>query len=90
MKEVWLVYIVYQYDGYYDTAVYSTKEKAYNAADKLVREYKDTGYSIANGYDDVIFSRDIHGEFGFIRLADKYGGVEISVEKKILDKDVLI
>ena len=82
MKEVWLVYVVYQYDGYDNTEVYSTKEKACDAADQLVFEFKEDGYTIADGYDDIVFSEDVLGDRADTRLGDKYGEVEITVEKK--------
>lgn len=82
MKEVWLVYVVYQYDGYDNTEVYSTKEKACDAADQLVFEFKEDGYTIADGYDDIVFSEDMLGDYADTRLGDKYGEVEITVEKK--------
>ena len=82
MKEVWLVYVVYQYDGYDDTEVYITKEKACDAADQLVFEFKEDGYTIADGYDDIVFSEDMLGDCAYTRLGDKYGEVEITVEKK--------
>lgn len=83
MKEVWLVYVIYQYDGYDDTEVYSTKEKACDAADQLVFEFKEDGYTIADGFDDIEFSKDMAGDCDCIRL-DKDGQVEITVEKKII------
>ena len=83
MKEVWLVYVIYQYDGYEDTEVYSTKERACDAADQLVFEFKEDGYAIADGFDDVNFVKDMTGDCDYIRL-DKNGEVEITVEKKIV------
>lgn len=88
--KVWLVYVVYQYDGYYDIAVYSTKDKACDAADKLVHELRDAGYSTVDWCDSAIFSRDTNERSQCMVLANNYEGVEISVEMKILDKRMLI
>jgi hypothetical protein len=83
MQEVWLVYVIY-HDGYNGTEVYSTKEKACGAADQLVFEFQQDGYTIADGYDDIVFSKDMINDVDFIRLVDKHGEVEITVEKKIV------
>lgn len=82
MQEVWLVRVVYQYDVYDDTEVYSTKEKACEAADQLVFEFKQDGYVIADGYDDIVFLEDMTDDLDYTRLANNYGEVEITVEKK--------
>lgn len=82
MQEVWLVYVVYQYDGYDNTEVYGTKEKACDAADQLVFEFKEDGYTIADGFDDVVFSENMEHELCYTRLTNKDGEVEITVEKK--------
>ena len=84
MQEVWLVYVVYQYDGYDNTEVYSTKEKACEAADQLVFEFEQDGYVTADGYADVVFSDDMTGDLDYTVLENKYGEVEITVEKKFL------
>lgn len=84
MQEIWLVYIIYQYDGYDDTEVYSLKEKACRAADREVRKFKKEGYKIADGYDDVSFDILSADGFGYLRLENKDGEVEIVVEKKFL------
>lgn len=83
MKEVWIVYVLYQYDGYGDTEVYGTKEKACDAADQLVFEFKEGGYVIADDFDDVDFATHMIGDCDYIRL-DKNGEVEITVEKKMV------
>lgn len=83
MKEVWLVYVIYQYDGYGDTEVYSTKEKACEAADQLVLEFKEDGYVVAEEFYDMAFTEDMMGDCDYVRL-DKDGEVEITVEKKIV------
>ena len=83
MKEVWIVYVIYQYDGYGDTEVYETKERACDAADQLVFEFKEDGYVITDGFDDVDFATHMTGDCDYIRL-DKNGEVEITVEKKIV------
>ena len=84
MQEVWLVYVVYQYDGYDNTEVYSTKEKACEAADQLVFEFEQDGYVTADGYGDVVFSDDMTGDLDYTVLENKYGEVEITVEKKVI------
>ena len=84
MQEVWLVYVVYQYDGYDGAEVYSTKEKACDAADQLVFEFKEGGYVIADGYDDIVFSEDMTDDLDYITLENRDGEVEITVEKKII------
>lgn len=82
-KEVWIVYVLYQYDGYEDTEVYETREKACDAADQLIFEFKQEGYVIADGFVDKDFSKEMIGDCDYIRL-DKDGEVEITVEKKIV------
>jgi hypothetical protein len=86
MSEVWLVYVIYQYDGYDNTEVYSTKEKACEAADKLVSEFKhmSDGYTIADGFDDIVFTEDMKGDCDYIRLENHGGQVDITVEKKLI------
>lgn len=86
MKEVWLVYVIYQYDGYENTEVYSTKEKACDAADQLVCEFKNEHdpYMVADGFDDFVFSEEMQGDCDYIRLENHNGQVEITVEKKII------
>lgn len=83
MKEVWLVYVIYQYDGYGDTEVYSTKEKACEAADQLIFEFKEEGYVVAEEFYDMTFTEDMAGDCDYTRL-DKDGEVEITVEKKVI------
>lgn len=82
MNEVWLVYVIYQYDGYGGTEVYSTKAKACDAADQLVFEFKQDGYVVANGYADIDFSNEMANDLCYTRLMNKDGEVEITVEKK--------
>ena len=84
MQEVWLVYVIYQYDGYDNTGVYSTKEKACDAADQLVFEFKEDGYTIADGCDDTVFTKDMKDNWDYIRLENHDGQVEITVEKKLV------
>lgn len=88
--KVWLIYVVYQYEGCYDTAVYSTKDKACDEADKLIYKLRDAGYSIVNWCDSGVFSRDTHEHSQCIVLANDYDEVSISVEMKILDERMLI
>lgn len=84
MQEVWLVYVVYQYDGYENTEVYSTKEKACEAAHQLVFEFEEDGYTIIDDVDVVFAKPDGNWEWDYITLANDCGEVEIIVEKKIV------
>ena len=84
MQEVWLVRVVYQYDGYDDTEVYSTKEKACEAADQLVFEFKEDGYQIADGFYDDAFAEDMFDDMEYVILENKNGQVDITVEKKLV------
>lgn len=84
MKEVWLVRVVYQYDGYDNTEVYSIKGKACEAANQLVFEFEEDGYVQLDTYDDVEFSEDTMGDFCYTRLGNLSGEVEIAIEKKII------
>lgn len=84
MQEVWLVRVVYQYDGYDDTEVYSTKEKACEAADQLVFEFKEDGYQICDGFYDDAFSEDMFDDMEYVILENRNGEVEITVEKKLV------
>ena len=83
MNEVWLVYVIYQFDGYDNTEVYSTKEKAIDAADQLIKEFKEIGYKVTDDFKDVTFEEADNGsDVMYIRLTDGNGEVEITVEKK--------
>lgn len=84
MQEVWLVRVVYQYDGYDDTEVYSTKEKACEAADQLVFEFKEDGYQIGDGFYDDSFVEDMFDDMEYVILENTNGQVEITVEKKLI------
>lgn len=84
MNEVWLVRVVYQYDGYDDTEVYDAKEKACDAADQLVFEFKEDGYKISDGFYDDAFTEDMFDDMEYVVLENKNGEVEITVEKKIV------
>lgn len=88
MNEVWLVYVIYQYDGYDNTEVYSTREKAINAADQLIKEFKENNYKVTDDFEDVTFGEaillGIDSDVMYIRLADWGGEVEITVEKKMV------
>lgn len=82
MNEVWLVYVIYQYDGYDDTEVYNTREKAVDAADQLIFEFKEDGFKVVDGFEDVTFEEAGYTNCNYIRLTNGYGEVEITVEKK--------
>ena len=84
MQEVWLVRVVYQYDGYDDTGVYGTKAKACEAADQLVFEFKEDGYQIGDGFYDDAFVEDILDDMDYVILENQNGQVEITVEKKLV------
>jgi hypothetical protein len=84
MQEVWLVYVIYEYDGYDDTEVYNTKEKACEAADQLVFEFKQDGYQIDYGFDDIVFSEDMTNDCEYTVLESRNRHVEIVVEKKLV------
>lgn len=84
MQEVWLVRVVYQYDGYDGTEVYSTKEKACEAADQLVFEFKEDGYQIDDGFYNDAFVEYMFDDMEYVILENRYGEVEITVEKKII------
>lgn len=84
MQEVWLVYVVYQYDGYDGAEVYSTKEKACEAADQLVFEFKEDGYAIADGFEDILFSENMDSNCEYTVLENHDGEVEITVLKKLV------
>ena len=84
MQEVWLVRVVYQYDGYDDTEVYSTKAKACEAADQLVFEFKEDGYQIGEGFYEDAFVEDMFDDMEYVILENRNGQVEITVEKKMV------
>lgn len=88
MNEVWLVYVIYQFDGYDNTEVYSTREKAIDAADQLIKEFKENNYKVSDDFEDITFEEavllDAGSDVMYIRLADWGGEVEITVEKKIV------
>lgn len=81
MKEVWLVYVISQNDGYDDTEVYGTKEKACDAADQLVFEFEQEGFTRVDETNEYYFIENMTGDCDSIRL-NKEGEVEITVEKK--------
>ena len=84
MKEVWLVRVEYQYDGYDTTEVYDSKMKACDAADQLVFEFKNKGYQNGDGFYDIVFSEEMDDDMDYVILEDKFGEVEITVERKIV------
>ncbi len=87
MNEVWLVYVIYQFDGYDNTEVYSTREKAIDAADQLIFEFKEDGYKVAEGFEDLTFEEVLllnDSDVMYTRLTDGDGEVEITVEKKMV------
>ena len=84
MQEVWLVRVVYQYDGYDDTEVYNTKARACEAANQLMFELKEDGYQIDDGFYDDAFMEDMFDDMEYVILENCNGGVEITVEKKIV------
>jgi hypothetical protein len=84
MQEVWLVYVIYQYDGYDNTDVYDSKKKACEAADDLVFDFKQDGYELGDGCEDILFSRDMEDNWCCQILENKYGEVKICVEKKLV------
>ena len=83
-KEVYLVYVIDEHEGYDNTEVYSTEEKAVDAAEQLIFEYEQDGFTITKDYLDVVLERDIVSGCCSVRLSDKDGEVEITVEKKII------
>lgn len=83
---VYLVYVIYQYDGYGDTEVYGTREKTINAADQLLFEFQQDGYEINPDYadKDATFSDYIDYDLICIRLSKDNGDVDVTVEKKFV------
>lgn len=83
---VYLVYVIYQYDGYDNTEVYGTREKAVDAADQLLFEFQQDGYEINPDYadKDTTFSDCIDDDLIYIRLSKDNGDVDVTVEKKIV------
>ena len=81
MKEVWLVYVISQNDGYDDTEVYDTKEKACDATDQLVFEFEQEGFTRIDKANEYCFIENMISDCDSIRL-NKEGEVEITVEKK--------
>lgn len=81
MKEVWLVYVISQNDVYDDTEVYGTKEKACDAADQLVFEFEQEGFTRVDEANEYYFIENMISDCDSIRL-NKEGEVEITVEKK--------
>ena len=84
MQEVWLVSVIYQYDGYDGSEVYGTKEKACEAANQLVFEFEEEGYIQLDLYDDDKFSADRIGDWCYTILGSLSGEVEIKIEKKLV------
>lgn len=86
--EVYLVYVIYEYDGYDGATVYSTKEKAIDAADQLLFEFQQDGFKINTDYADeedtfsTCFSELVNDGYVYIRLGNSSGDVEIVVERK--------
>ena len=83
---VYLVYVIYQYDGYDNTEVYRTREKAIDAADQLLFEFQQDGYEVNPDYvdKDTTFSDCIDDDLICIRLSKYNGDVDVTVEKKIV------
>lgn len=84
--KVYLVYVIYQYDGYDNAEVYSTRDKAIDAADQLLFEFQQDGYEINSDYadEDTSFEDFIDGSLMYIRLGNEDGDVEITLEEKIV------
>lgn len=84
-KKVYMVYTIYQYDGYDDAEIYADATSAAEAADQLLSEFLNNGYTIDPEYGDENFSfADNPRESKFIRLNSSSGDVEITMEEKKL------
>jgi hypothetical protein len=83
-ENVYLVYVISQHEGYCDTEVYKTSETACDAAEQLVFEYEQDGYTIMPNYTNINFARDIISGCCSIRVENENDEVEIIVEKKIV------
>ena len=83
-ENVYLVYVISQHEGYCDTEVYKTSETACDAAEQLVFEYEQNGYTIMPNYTNINFARDIISGCCSIRVENENDEVEIVVEKKIV------
>ena len=64
--------------------MYSTREKALDAADQLLLKFQHDGYKINPDYADenATFSENSNEDLIRIGLSDSDGDVEITVEKK--------
>lgn len=84
--KVYLVYIIYNYDGYDNLEVYNTREKAIEAADKILFKLKQDGYKINPDYadEDIEFKDFFNDNLICIRLGNKDRDVEITLEEKIV------
>lgn len=82
--DVWLVCVVYQYDGYADTEVYETVEKANDAANQLLLDFQYDGYEINSDFSDVKRFDESCGDMAYVCLGNGniIGHVEISRERK--------
>ena len=84
-KKVYMVYTIYQYDGYDDAEIYADATSAAEAADQLLSEFLNNGYTINPEYGDENFSfAGNPRESKFIRLNSSSGDVEITMEEKKL------
>lgn len=81
MNSVYLVYVIYQYDGYDDTDVFSSKEKAAEHADLLLNEFKQEGYEIINRDKNATF-KNIKDPYIYFRLGSDYGELDIILEEE--------
>ena len=82
--KVYMVYVIYEYDGYDNTEIYSTREKAVDAADQLLFEFQQDGYKINPDYadEDATFATCVDDTLVCIRLGNEKGDVEITIEEK--------
>lgn len=82
---VYLVYTVYRYDGLDEIFVYSTKEKAIEAADKAVQNFLGNEYEFSDGYENFSsFLYAIASDYATVTLDNDDGEVRIEIEKKVV------
>ena len=84
--KVYVVYLIYQYDGFDKMMVCASREAAAIVASKELESFRNQGYKAADGYPERYhfgdYERPPFPESMSYRLANKDGEVEINIEEQ--------
>lgn len=82
---VYIVNVIYQYDGYDSTEVFSTRVGAIKYGNTLVNKFKEDEYGYSEYNDKTSFNEKEVYKYACITLVNKNGEVRVSIERKILN-----